>query len=85
MSRTLLLVLVVLLMLAFLPTWPYSTGWGFGYYPSGGLALLLIVLVILLFAPEVRPDERQSECTKSADRVGILRPAPSFRDRIRLR
>ena len=54
MSRTLLLVVVVLLMLAFLPTWRYSTGWGFGYYPSGGLALLLIVLVILLFAPPRR-------------------------------
>jgi hypothetical protein len=29
-----------------LPTWPYSTGWG--YYPSGGLGLLLLILIILL-------------------------------------
>lgn len=50
MNRTLLLVLVILLMLAFLPTWPYSASWGVGYYPSGGLALLLIVLLILFFA-----------------------------------
>ncbi|HEX8281552.1 MAG TPA: DUF3309 family protein [Chthoniobacterales bacterium] len=43
--RTILLILLVLLLLGALPTWPYSSGWG--YYPSGGL-ILLIVLVILL-------------------------------------
>jgi hypothetical protein len=46
-SRTLLLIIVVILLLAVLPTWPYSTGWG--YYPSGGLGLLLLIVVILLF------------------------------------
>jgi hypothetical protein len=46
------MVLLVLLMLAMLPAWPYSTGWDLGYYPSGGLALLLIVLLVFLF---VRP------------------------------
>jgi Protein of unknown function (DUF3309) len=50
MSRTLLTVLLVLLILAMIPTWPYSTGWGLGYYPSGGLTLLLIVLLVFLFA-----------------------------------
>jgi hypothetical protein len=44
--RTVLLILLVLLLLGALPTWPYSTGWG--YYPSGGLGLLLLVLVILI-------------------------------------
>jgi hypothetical protein len=48
MPRALLLVLLVILLLAVLPTWPYSTGWG--YYPSGGFGLLLIVLLVLLFA-----------------------------------
>lgn len=48
MSRTLLLLLLLILVLAMLPTWPYSTDWG--YYPSGGLGLLLIVAVIVLFA-----------------------------------
>ncbi len=48
MPRALLLLLLVLLIFAILPTWPYSTGWG--YYPSGGATLLLIVLVIALFA-----------------------------------
>lgn len=44
--RPLLLILLVLLLLAALPTWPYSTNWG--YYPSGGLGLLVIVLLVLL-------------------------------------
>jgi hypothetical protein len=42
---TLLIVLLVVLMLASLPAWPYSGGWG--YYPSGGLGLVLLVLVVL--------------------------------------
>jgi hypothetical protein len=41
-----LLIIVVLLVLGALPTWPYSTGWG--YYPSGGLGLLLLILLVLL-------------------------------------
>jgi hypothetical protein len=43
--RTILLIILVLLILGALPTWPYSAGWG--YYPSGGLGLLLVVLLIL--------------------------------------
>jgi hypothetical protein len=42
---TVLLVVVILLLLGALPTWPYSQAWG--YYPSGGLGLLLIVLIIV--------------------------------------
>jgi Protein of unknown function (DUF3309) len=48
MLRTILIVLVVLLLLGTLPTWPYSAGWG--YYPSGGLGLILIILVVLILA-----------------------------------
>jgi Protein of unknown function (DUF3309) len=48
MLRTILIVLIVLLLLGSLPTWPYSAGWG--YYPSGGLGLILIILVILILA-----------------------------------
>jgi hypothetical protein len=44
--RTVLLIILVLLVLGALPTWPYSSGWG--YYPSGGLGLLLIILLILV-------------------------------------
>lgn len=48
MLRIILIVLLVMLLLGALPTWPYSTGWG--YYPSGGLGLLLIIVIILVFA-----------------------------------
>jgi hypothetical protein len=45
---TILLILLILLLVGALPTWPYSSGWG--YYPSGGLGLVLIILVVLLLA-----------------------------------
>jgi hypothetical protein len=45
-TRTLLIIVIVLLLLGALPTWPYSAGWG--YYPSGGLGLVLLILVVLL-------------------------------------
>jgi hypothetical protein len=41
-----LLVVLVLLVLGALPTWPYSTGWG--YYPSGGLGLVLLIVLLLI-------------------------------------
>jgi len=44
--RLILLIIVILLLLGALPTWPYSTNWG--YYPSGGLGLVLIVLLVLV-------------------------------------
>jgi hypothetical protein len=44
--RTVLIVLLILLLLGALPTWPYSAGWG--YYPSGGLGLVLLILIILV-------------------------------------
>ena len=44
--RTILLIFVVLLLLGSLPAWPYSVHWG--YYPSGGLGLLLVVLIVLM-------------------------------------
>jgi len=48
MLRIILIVLLVLLLFGALPSWPYSAGWG--YYPSGGLGLILIVVIILIFA-----------------------------------
>ena len=45
MNLVLLIVLIVLL-LGVLPTWPYSGGWG--YYPSGGVGLIILILIILL-------------------------------------
>jgi len=43
--RTILLLILILLLLGALPTWPYSTDWG--YYPSGGLGLILLIVLIL--------------------------------------
>ncbi|MFL6691711.1 MAG: DUF3309 family protein [Ramlibacter sp.] len=43
---TLLIVVLVLLLIGVLPTWPHSRSWG--YYPSGGLGLILLVLLVLL-------------------------------------
>jgi Protein of unknown function (DUF3309) len=48
MLRTVLLVLLVLFLLGALPTWPYSASWG--YYPTGGVGLLLIIVIILIVA-----------------------------------
>jgi hypothetical protein len=42
----LLLLLLVILLLAVMPAWPYSRGWG--YYPSGGLGTVLLVLLVLM-------------------------------------
>jgi hypothetical protein len=46
MLGTVLLVILILLLIGALPTWPHSAGWG--YYPSGGLGLVLIIVLILL-------------------------------------
>jgi hypothetical protein len=43
---TILLIILIILLLGALPTWPYSSGWG--YYPSGGLGLVLLIVIILL-------------------------------------
>lgn len=43
---TLLIILLVLLLIGVLPTWPHSRSWG--YYPSGGLGVLLVILLVLL-------------------------------------
>lgn len=46
MLRAIVIVVLLLLLLGALPTWPYSSGWG--YYPSGGLGLVLLVVIILM-------------------------------------
>jgi len=46
MLGTVLVVLLILMLLGSLPTWPHSKGWG--YYPSGGIGLVLTILIILL-------------------------------------
>jgi hypothetical protein len=46
MLGTVLLVLLILMLVGALPTWPHSKSWG--YYPSGGLGLVLAILIVLL-------------------------------------
>ncbi len=46
MLGTILIVVLILLLIGALPSWPYSSGWG--YYPSGGLGLVLVIVIILL-------------------------------------
>ena len=43
---TILLVILILLLIGALPRWPYSSGWG--YYPSGGFGLIVLILIILV-------------------------------------
>jgi len=43
---TILIIILILLLVGALPSWPYSSGWG--YYPSGGLGLILLIVIILL-------------------------------------
>ena len=48
---TILLVILILLLIGALPTWPYSSGWG--YYPSGGLGLIVLILIILVLVGRI--------------------------------
>ncbi len=48
---TVLLVILVLLLVGALPTWPYSRSWG--YYPSGGLGLIVLILLVLALSGHV--------------------------------
>ncbi|HEY4781687.1 MAG TPA: DUF3309 family protein [Chthoniobacterales bacterium] len=48
---TILLIILVLLLIGALPTWPYSAHWG--YYPSGGLGLVLIIVLVLVLVGRV--------------------------------
>jgi hypothetical protein len=51
MLGTILIIILILLLIGALPSWPYSTGWG--YYPSGGLGLVLIIVLILVLMGRV--------------------------------
>jgi hypothetical protein len=51
MLGTILIIVLILLLLGALPSWPYSGGWG--YYPSGGLGLILIIIVVLVLLGRV--------------------------------
>ena len=48
---TILIIILILLLVGALPSWPYSTGWG--YYPSGGLGLVLVIIIVLLLVGRI--------------------------------
>ena len=48
---TILLIVLVILLIGALPTWPYSSSWG--YYPAGGLGLVVLILLVLLLAGRI--------------------------------
>jgi hypothetical protein len=45
-ASTIVLIILIVLLIGALPTWPYSNGWG--YYPSGGVGLVVLIIVVLL-------------------------------------
>ena len=49
--RTILLIILILLLIGAFPTWPYSSGWG--YYPSGGIGIILLIVLILALTGRV--------------------------------
>src|SRR5215831_316348 len=51
MLGTILFIILMIILLGVLPTWPYSSGWG--YYPSGGVGLLLIILIVLMLVGRI--------------------------------
>ncbi len=56
-ERTLLVIVLLILLIIALPTWPYSTDWG--YFPSGGLGLILFVLLVYILVNGRRPIVRR--------------------------
>ncbi|HET7924069.1 MAG TPA: DUF3309 family protein [Rhodanobacteraceae bacterium] len=50
-TGTIILIVLILLLIFGLPTWPYSRNWG--YYPSGGIGLLVVILIILLLLGKI--------------------------------
>ena len=51
MLSTILIIVLILLLIGALPTWPYSSGWGF--YPGGGLGLILIIVLVLALSGRI--------------------------------
>jgi hypothetical protein len=48
---TILLIILILMLIGVLPTWPHSASWG--YFPSGGLGLVLLIVVVLMLAGRI--------------------------------
>lgn len=53
MLGTVLIIVLVLILVGALPTWPYSANWSAGYYPSGGAGVILLIVIVLLLAGRI--------------------------------
>ena len=53
MLSIILIVVLILLLFGMLPTWPHTVGWGYGYYPSGFIAVVLLIVVLLLLTGRI--------------------------------
>lgn len=62
--RTILLIIAILLVLGALPTWPYSADWG--YYPSGGLLVVLLILIVFVLLRRATLEHGASRNCRSA-------------------
>jgi Protein of unknown function (DUF3309) len=51
MLGTILIILLILLLIGALPSWPYSSGWG--YYPGGGVGLILVIVIVLVLVGRI--------------------------------
>jgi Protein of unknown function (DUF3309) len=51
MLGTILMVILILMLLGSLPTWPHSRNWG--YYPGGGIGLILLIVLILVLMRQI--------------------------------
>ena len=60
MLGTILLVILILMLLGAIPTWPHSKQWG--YYPSGGIGLVLLIIVILLLMGRIDAVVMRKSC-----------------------
>ena len=66
MLGTILLIILILILIGALPTWPYSSGWG--YYPSGGAGLILIIVIILLLMGRILTSLRRQAFSTGTSR-----------------
>src|SRR6202162_5148060 len=77
--RTILIIVLLLLLLGALPTWPYSAGWG--YYPSGGVGLGLLIVIVLLLVGGICRGWRRGVSGCALFRANILDVAEGERRR----
>ena len=54
--RLILLIILIIVVVGALPSWPYSAGWG--YYPAGGLGTILVILIVLALVGVLEPDRQ---------------------------